>query len=140
MSTIGDLWDRGKEGFKEELEIRREFDLSPQDSRRVASLTQELTNCHHLHLRTPDSAIFMHSWIGGFRYDNASTPEFLLQTNKDWDPPSLTLTDTLRIPPPSIPIYVVGKRSQCLIQAEGEGSETLSGVGTDYSSKPELLR
>jgi hypothetical protein len=118
-STIGDLWDRWKEGFKEELEIRREFDLSPQDSRRVASLTQELTNCHHFQLRTPDSAIFMHSWIGGFRDDSASTPEFLFQTNKDWDPPFLTLTK-LWNPPPSIPIYVVGKRSQCLIPAEGD--------------------
>jgi hypothetical protein len=105
------------EAFKRKHEINRVFNLSIADSRQVVSLTRELSRKHLFYLRTPDSALFLQSWIGAYRDDSSLILEFLFQTSTEWDPPSLTLTDTIKNPP----ILVVEAGSQCLIRTVGDG-------------------
>jgi exonuclease III len=118
LRTIGDLWCPISKQFKNISDLQRDYGLNQEDSRRLAHMIVDLDLKHRFYLETPNSTIFMESWVGGFTAENEDHPTFLFRTSQDWDPPSLHLTDTLKNPPPFIDIYTVGKRSSYLIRSD----------------------
>jgi hypothetical protein len=99
--------------------IQHEFELNQEDTRKQTHMIVDLDIKHRFHLETPNSTIFTDSWIGGYANEDEDHPTFLFRTSQEWDSPSLHLsTKTLKDPPLSIDIFIVGERSMYLIKTE----------------------
>jgi hypothetical protein len=118
LCTIGDLWDLERKQFKRLDTLQCEFSLNHEKIQKLAHLIVDLDVQHRFYLETPNSALFVDSWVGGFTNDDEDHPAFLYRTQAEWDPPSLHLTDTLRNLPPFVDIFIVGPKSPNLIRSQ----------------------